>query len=910
MKRPALLLFFFFCSLPFAFCQSAYWQQQADYIIDVRLNDKDHTLDGFAKIDYYNNSPDTLKFIWFHLWPNAYKNDKTAFSDQLLENGKTKFYFSSKDEKGYINRLEFKVNNLIAVVEDHPEHIDIVKLILPSPLSPGGKINITTPFHVKLPFNFSRGGHDGTTYQVTQWYPKPAVYDKDGWHPMPYLDQGEFYSEFGKYDVRITLPPEYIVASTGILKDSSNYITGTKTLQFQQDNIHDFAWFANTNFIKESDSLKLRSGRIIQVSTYYTSAQKSHWAQSLETAKQAILFYSDEVGEYPYDIVSVVQGPESFGGGMEYPTITVISPGGGKEQLAAIIAHEIGHNWFYGILATNERLYPWMDEGMNSYYEKIFTRKFKNRGQLEKLFFETKAATRTDQPIATRSEQFTKTNYSLIPYYKTAEWLSYLELQIGKEKFSEAMQAYYQRWKFRHPQPGDFQAVMENVTGKDLDAVFALQQTKGLIPFESNNRNKLTLAVTPKAIADYYKSPGKNLVMAGPAAGFNNYDKLMAGIFVSNLKLPPSKLLFFVSPFYATGSKTFAGIGFINYSFYPDNFIKSISVSASGSKFSMDRFTDPDGNKLFFSFQKLVPKLRLTFQNKNPRSHISRYIQFKSFLITEDRLSIRRDSVITPIDTTLVTRYLTVNDSRTLNQIEFVIQNNRVLYPYKGELKIEQGKDFVRAGFTGNYFFNYPKNGGLHVRLFAGKFIYPGSKTVSKQFATDRYHLNLTGPNGYEDYTYSDYFIGRNLFEGFASQQIMTRDGGFKVRTELLADKVGKTDDWLMALNLNTTVPNQFNPLSLLPVKIPLHLFLDIGTYAETWEQEAESDRFLYDFGIHVPLLQNTINIYIPLLYSRVYKDYIQSTIEKKGRFFKTISFSIDLTTFNGNRIKQEIVTW
>ena len=198
---------------------SQYWQQEVNYTIEVSLNDKEHSLTGFEKIEYINNSPDTLTFIWFHIWPNAYKTDKTAFSDQKLENGDTKFYFSDKKQKGYINRLDFKVDNKTAEIQDHPEHIDIIKLILPVPLPPGQKTIITTPFHVKLPFNFSRGGHDGDSYQVTQWYPKPAVYDRNGWHPMPYLDQGEFYSEFGSFDVSITVPENYVVGATGVLQN-------------------------------------------------------------------------------------------------------------------------------------------------------------------------------------------------------------------------------------------------------------------------------------------------------------------------------------------------------------------------------------------------------------------------------------------------------------------------------------------------------------------------------------------------------------------------------------------------------------------------------------------------------------------------------------------------------------------
>ncbi|MFZ1533157.1 MAG: hypothetical protein WAT14_03260, partial [Chitinophagaceae bacterium] len=167
----------------------------------------------------------------------------------------------------------------------------------------------------------------------------------------------------------------------------------------------------------------------------------------------------------------------------------------------------------------------------------------------------------------------------------------------------------------------------------------------------------------------------------------------------------------------------------------------------------------------------------------------------------------------------------------------------------------------------------------------------------------DRYHLNMTGANGYEDYTYSDYFAGRNEFEGFLSQQIMVRDGGFKVRTDLLADKVAKTDDWLIAANFSTTIPDGINPLSLLPVKIPLKFFFDIGTYAESWKQKSTTDRFLFDMGLHIPIMKETVNIYIPLLYSSVYRDYIQSTLAKKERFWKKISFSIDISNFSFRKI-------
>lgn len=937
--RKLLCITFSCLLLTSAYSQQNYWQQEVNYNITVSLDDKEHTLDGFEKIEYINNSPDTLHFIWFHLWPNAYKNDKTLFSDQLLENGSTKFYFSDQEQKGYINRLDFKIDDVTAGIEDHPQHIDIVKVILPVPLAPGQKTIITTPFHVKLPYNFSRGGHEGESYQATQWYPKPAVYDKSGWHPMPYLDQGEFYSEFGKFDVNITVPQNYVVAATGELqnadekewlktrstftwepvKQKEKLKSGeiktttqlfpesakeTKTLRFTQDNIHDFAWFADKRFIVRQDTVQLNSGRTINVFAYYTRSDYTAWQNAVQSGKNAIHHYSSLVGEYPYNVVSIVQGPESFGGGMEYPTITVISPITNVKSLDKTIVHEVGHNWFYGILASNERDHPWMDEGVNSYYEaKYAENKYGQEPQLERLLFESKAATKTDQPIDLSSEKYSEINYGLSVYYKTAEWLRYLEEKIGTDLFNNAMQEYYHRWKFRHPYPSDFKKTFEDVTNRNLDSIFQYQSKTGILPNQQRSGTRTVFAYDIKSLKEYGKNPSKNLITIGPALGANSYDKLMAGIFVTNIKIPPSAFQFLATPMYSTGAKKLTGLGKIFYSFYPKGIFRRIDVGVNGSTFTMDKFTNSLGETSYLGFYKIVPNLRLTLRERDQRSSLYKYIQFKSFYLGEDELRFYRDTIINGMDTTIENRNYTVRENRTLNQLKLVIENNRVLYPYKGELNIEQGKDFVRTAFTGNYFFNYPKAGGLDVRLFAGKFFYTGSKTISKQFETSRYHLNMTGANGYEDYTYSDYFIGRNKFEGFASQQIMIRDGAFKVRTDLLADKVGKTDNWLIAANFSSTIPESINPLSLLPVKIPIKLFVDIGTYAETWKQGAETDRFLYDAGLQIPLLKGLANIYIPLIYSSIYKSYIQSTIIKKERFWKKISFSIDISNFNFRKI-------
>ncbi|CAN5172480.1 hypothetical protein BH09BAC2_BH09BAC2_23630 [soil metagenome] len=946
---PVILTFH--CAVSFS---QTYFQQKVNYTIDVSLNDAAHSLDGFESMDYTNNSPDTLKFIWIHLWPNAYKNDRTAFSDQLLQNGRTDFYFSNNDKRGYINRLDFKVNGTTAILQDHPKYIDVAQLILPMALAPGKTINITTPFHVQLPFNFSRGGHVGNSYQVTQWFPKPAVYDNKGWHEMPYLDQGEFYSEFGNFDVKITIPENYVVAATGELQTASekNWLiskanepfkrkdpvtkiqkistpvkgklpakknaplpvvkitaptVATKTLHYQQNDIHDFAWFADKNYLVRYDTMQ-SAGRSIDIFSFFTPAGYEVWKNATRFIKESIKSRSTWLGEYPFNVVTALEAPMGFPGGMEYPTITSISPMYSEKSLHLTIQHEAGHNWNYGILATNERQHPWMDEGINTYYENryellkyppvastresFFDKRFPD--EYDNLIYRTLIEQKKDQGIETPSEKFTELNYSTTAYYKAAVWMRQLQNFLGSEVFDSAMHEYYNRWKFKHPYPEDFKKVIEDVSGRNLDSLFNQLNIRGPIAPETKRTTKVTSFFSFKNTDKY------NYFFIAPALGYNMYDNAMIGGLIHNYTFPENKFEFFAAPMYATGSKQLSGLASASYHWNTYGRVRKTEISLAAAKYTVDDFTDSAGNKISLGIKKVVPSLRLIFREKNDRSSVTNWIQWKTFFITEKQISFQRDTVQN-ID---VISY--PEASRYLNQLKIVRENSRVLYPYKYELQAEQNKDFVRLTFEGKYFFNFSKRGGVDVRLFAGKFIYLGDRTIIKQFETDRYHLNMTGANGYEDYTYSNYFIGRNEFEKFPSQQIMIRDGGFKVRSDLLSSKIGKTDDWLAALNLRTDVPKALNPLEILPIKIPLKVFADVGTYAEAWNTNATTGKFLYDAGFQVSLFKDIVNIYIPVLYSKVYTDYFKSTITEK-RFFRNISFSIDIQNFKLKKLDRRI---
>lgn len=480
------------------------WQQHVSYKIDGSLNDMQNSISAFESIIYTNNSPNQLNEIYFHLWPNAYRNTQTAFAKQQLENNTIDFYFSKPESRGFIDSLDFKVNGK-SVKWAFQNDIDICKIELNEPLLPGNSIEITTPFFVKIPSVFSRMGVENGTYCITQWYPKPAVYDVNGWNPIPYLDQGEFYSEFGSFDVSISVPKNYVVAATGNLQNEEEKLflntlatkpaaeyevppissNEFKTLRYIQDSVHDFAWFASKEFNVKKGEIALQNGKTIETWLF----AKNINAFGVDYINEGVKYYSDHIGNYPYNLAQVVITPLEAGGGMEYPTIT---------NCASIdrttIIHEVGHNWFYGILGSNEREHPWMDESLNTYYESrcsqekkdaeiakngkkkdlmkdVFNLDIEAFGQ-SRFLYSISARKNEDQAGNLPATAYTDFNYGAIIYAKNPLSFYMLQNYLGNEIFDAMMHAYYEKWKFKHPLPNDFRNHAEEFTGKNLTWFF------------------------------------------------------------------------------------------------------------------------------------------------------------------------------------------------------------------------------------------------------------------------------------------------------------------------------------------------------------------------------------------------------------------------------------------------------
>jgi len=510
----------------FVAAQKPYFQQHVRYNIDVTLNEQQKTIKGFETLVYTNNSAETLDYIWFHIWPNAYSNEQTAFFEQL--NNDTERKKKIKNYKGgSITDLSFTANGKACVIENHPKanYVDIIKVVLPTALKPGDSVTIATPFTVTLPSYFSRSGYADDEFMICQWYPKPAVFDNNGWHEMPYLDMGEFYSEFGNFVVNITVPSNFVVAATGVLQDKNELAAykniglqnatnraekpilykplspenATKTLQYKADSVLDFAWFAEKNLVIQYDTIQLESGRIVDAFTYYHNYKNTLWKNSIDYVKDATKAYSSYLGEYQYPVVQAIEGPKNnSSGGMEYPMITLItSPDAKIETLDGVIAHEVGHNWLMGFLASNERENGWMDEGINTYFQfryeaakyrhnsvlgssmPEYLKKFDEKEYLD-IVYKALIKIPAPFPIATSSEVFkTSDDYGITIYLKTAIWLYIAELTVGKEALDKAFKDYFNEWKFKHPQPSDLKKSFEKSTGKNLDELFSLLNKKG-----------------------------------------------------------------------------------------------------------------------------------------------------------------------------------------------------------------------------------------------------------------------------------------------------------------------------------------------------------------------------------------------------------------------------------------------
>jgi hypothetical protein len=849
------------------------------------------------KLKYANHSPDTLNFIWFQIWPNAYRNDKTLYSDQLLENGDTRFYFSSKEKKGYINHLDFRVDGTPAVIQDHPEYLDVVKLLLPKPLLPGDSITISSSFHLQIPFNFNGNGYLKHHFEFRNWYPEPAVYDANGWHPMPFLVQGGAYHESADYSVEIETPPGYQIAAGSQARVKE--LAGNNFYQFSIRNANAFAWIASNMYSLKTEDTETGPGTHMNIRYYYINKNAFDTTSVIETAKKEITRLTKWLGPFPYPSISIAQA--SCMPDQDFSGLICIGLNPHEDDWKSTLRKALLAQWFQTMLLTDQRNQPWFSKGFINYYERRLLREMPSAGSTpsnhsnDNLWLRVAEKERTTQPVNTVAPLFSTQNDSLIPSNKAGVWLLQLQETMEQKRFDDNMIRYLAFWQFRHPGPTDFKRAMDSANEKKLQPLFdKLNSNHSFFPDSVKRKTRPAFIFSVKNTERY------NYLGLAPIPGYNRYDGFMLGALIHNINLPVNRVEFLFTPLYAFGSKSLEGLGRISYSLHPDNHFSKISIGLNGGRFNTDKATDSTGKMIFENFVKLVPYIRLDFKASNPRTTISKWMDFKTYLITEKsfgQFSVSsKDSLIHPnsVET----------DFRYVNQLSFTLRDNRTLYPYGFRVEIQQSELFYRINLHGDYLLNYPDGGGLQVRFFAAKF---GVWNVNNNALVTRYEPKLLGVDGNEDYLYENYFIGRSASyalenssipnSGLAAQQIMNRDGGLKLRVDEFDYVQGKSANWVSSLNFNTSLH-----AGLFPFPLPLRIFFDVGTYAEAWQNNPQTSKFLYTGGIQLSLFKNLLNIYAPLVYSSDFSDALRNT-----SFGRKITFSIDIQNINYKKMIRKL---
>lgn len=492
MKKVSLLLLLSITGFISVNSQTggSYWQQRVKYTMDIDMNVNTNRFTGKQKLEYWNNSPDTLTRVFYHLYFNAFQPGSmmdTRSRRQGAVNGpgvrpdwdqrvKDRILNLKPDETGYQKIFSIKMNG-------RPQQYKMLETILEvkldKPIPPKSKVVFDMDFEAQVPLQVRRSGRDNPTskvrYSMTQWYPKICEYDVDGWHPTPYVAR-EFYGVWGDFDVTIKIEKSYILGGTGYLQNPNqvgygyetegakiNRPAGEKLLwRFVAPNVHDFAWVADPEFIHRSK--KVRDSLTLHLLYKPTNATAAEWEKVLTDAERALPFIEKTFGQYPYKQFSFLHGGD---GGMEYPMATLcIGPGAWL--------HEWLHNWYYGMLGTNESLYPWMDEGFTTYAEdRVQAFLDGNTGFAfadDYRGYTSLAKSGKEEPLTTHADHYNlNSSYGAAVYSKGAVFMEQLGYITSAQVRDKILLEYYRQWRFKHPTVNDFMRVAEKTSGMKLD---------------------------------------------------------------------------------------------------------------------------------------------------------------------------------------------------------------------------------------------------------------------------------------------------------------------------------------------------------------------------------------------------------------------------------------------------------
>ena len=502
MMRKLLLLSVITLNFSALFAQSStYWQQHVDYKMDVAMDVKNYQYKGKQELVYTNNSPDTLKKVYYHLFNNAFqpgsemdariqsiKDPDARMVNKIKVDGKdvkeSRIKTLKPNEIGYLNITNFKQDGIVASAKTVGT---ILEVTLVKPILPNSKTTFTLDFDGQVPVQIRRSGRnnvEGVELSMSQWYPKIAEFDFEGWHADPYISR-EFHGVWGNFDVNITIDKDFTLGGSGYLQNPNEighgyqdagvnvvYPKKTKSLtwHFIAPMVHDFTWAADKNYIHDV----VKGPNNVDLHFLYKNNPKTmeNWKQLEPLMVNVMDFYNKKIGDYPYKQYSFIQGGD---GGMEYAMCTLMLGNGTLEGILGTATHELGHSWFQHILASNESKHPWMDEGFTTYVEdfvlnEMAAKKEENPFKGNYAAYYKLVESGKEQPQTTHGDRYDENRpYSISSYVKGSIFLSQLGYVIGQDNLAKTIKRYYHDFKFKHPTPNDIKRTAERVSGANLD---------------------------------------------------------------------------------------------------------------------------------------------------------------------------------------------------------------------------------------------------------------------------------------------------------------------------------------------------------------------------------------------------------------------------------------------------------
>lgn len=472
----------------FAFGQTDRWQQAINYEMEIDMDVETHQFEGKQKAVYTNNSPDQLSKVFYHLYFNAFQpNSMMDVRSRTIKDPDRRvgdrISKLSEDEIGYQKIKSLKQDGKKVSFEVVGT---ILEVDLNKPINPGETATFEMEFEAQVPVQIRRTGRDnaeGVSYSMAQWYPKMAEYDYQGWHSNPYIGR-EFHGIWGDFDVKITIDKDFVLGGTGYLQNPNEVghgyqdkgvkpgkgKNGKHTWHFKAPKVIDFMWAADPDFTHVK--AQVPNGPELHFLYQMNDKTKENWEKLPEYTIKAFEYANKTFGKYPYDQYSVIQGGD---GGMEYPMATLITGERSLGSLVGVTVHEMFHSWYQGVLATNEALYEWMDEGFTSFgsaetMNVIMEQGEKNPQSGNYRGYLALAESGYEEPMSTHADHYvTNFAYGRAAYSKGATFLGQLRYIMGEDVFYPAMRTYFDEWKFKHPNDNDFIRIMEKASGLELD---------------------------------------------------------------------------------------------------------------------------------------------------------------------------------------------------------------------------------------------------------------------------------------------------------------------------------------------------------------------------------------------------------------------------------------------------------